>query len=253
MNLHATLAIYRCEMNRMRQTGFQNIASPIISTSLYFVVFGSALGSNMTPINGVSFGAFIVPGLIILTLITQCITDASFSIYVPRFSGTIYELLSAPVSVVEVLAGFIGAATTKSIIIGAIILVTARLYVSFEIAHPISMIGLLVLASVAFSLFGFILGLRADGFAQLQIVPQMIVSPLTVLGGTFYTIDMLPPFWRTVSLLNPLVYLVSGFRWAFFDVADVSVVASVGLTVGFLVTCICVIAWIFKAEHRLRP
>jgi ABC-2 type transport system permease protein len=253
MNLYAIRAIYMFEMNRMRRTMFQSVASPVISTSLYFIVFGSAIGSRMTAIDGVSYGAFIVPGLIMLSLLTQSVTNASFGVYLPRFTGTVYELLSAPVSWVEALLGFVGAAATKSIILGVVILATARIFVSFEIAHPVWMAGLLVLISVAFSLLGFILGLWADGFEQLQVVPLMILSPLTFLGGTFYSIDMLPPLWRTAALFNPVVYLVSSFRWAFYGVADVSVALSVGLTVGFLVACICVIAWIFKTGHRLRP
>lgn len=252
MNIYAISAIYRFEMNRMRRTLFQSIASPVLSTSLYFIVFGSAIGNRMTPIDGVSYAAFIVPGLILLTLLTQSVSNASFGIYLPRFTGTVYELLSAPISAVEVLLGFVGAAATKSIILGAVILATARFFVSFEIAHPLSMAGLLVLISVAFSLLGFIIGLWAEGFEQLQIAPLMIISPLTFLGGTFYSIDMLPAPWRTVALFNPVVYLVSSFRWSFYGVADVSVAISVGMMIAFVAACIGVIAWIFKTGRRLR-
>jgi ABC-2 type transport system permease protein len=252
MNLHAVRAIYLFELKRTWRTLFQSIASPVLSTSLYFIVFGSAIGSRMTNIDGVSYGAFIVPGLIMLTLLTESISNASFGIYLPRFTGTIYELLSAPVSVAEVLLGYVGAAATKSVILGLIILVTARAFVSFDIVHPIWMTAFLALISITFSLFGFILGIWADGFEKLQIVPLMVISPLTFLGGTFYSISMLPPLWRTVALFDPIVYLVSGFRWAFYGRADISIAISMGLTVGFLLLCVAAIAWIFKTGYRLR-
>lgn len=252
MNRHAIRAIYMFELARTWRTILQSIATPVISTSLYFVVFGSAIGSRMAAIDGVSYGAFIVPGLIMLTLLTESISNASFGIYMPRFTGTIYELLSAPISVAEVLIGYVGAAATKSIVLGFIILATARLFVPFEIAHPVWALSFLVLISVTFSLFGFILGVWADSFEKLQIVPLMIVTPLTFLGGTFYSIEMLPPVWQTVALFNPVVYLVSGFRWAFYGVADVDVALSLGMTVGFLLACTLAIAWIFKTGYRLR-
>jgi ABC-2 type transport system permease protein len=252
MNIHAVRAIYGFEMSRMWRTMFQSIASPVISTSLYFIVFGSAIGSRMATIDGIPYGAFIIPGLVMLQLLTQSISNASFGIYLPRFTGTIYEILSAPVSVIEVLLGYVGAAASKSIILGLTILVTARLFVSFEIAHPIWMLTFLVLTSVAFSLFGFVLGVWADGFERLQIVPLMVITPLTFLGGTFYSINMLPPFWQTVSLFNPVVYLVNGFRWSFYGVADVNVGISLAMTLAFLVACTAVIAWIFHTGHRIR-
>ena len=252
MNFHAVRAIYGFEMGRMWRTMFQSIASPVISTSLYFIVFGSAIGSRMATIDGIAYGAFIIPGLVMLQLLTQSITNASFGIYLPRFTGTIYELLSAPVSVVEILLGYVGAAATKSIILGVIILVTARLFVTFEIAHPFWMLAFLVLTSVAFSLFGFVLGIWADGFERLQIVPLMVITPLTFLGGTFYSINMLPPFWQTVSLFNPVVYLVNGFRWSFYGVADVNVGVSLAMTVLFLIACTAVILWLFRTGHRIR-
>ncbi len=252
MNFHAIRAIYMFEMARTWRTIFQSIASPVISTSLYFIVFGSAIGSRMSTIDGISYGAFIVPGLIMLALLTESISNASFGIYLPRFTGTIYELLSAPVSVVEALLGYVGAAASKSIVLGVIILATARIFVPFEIVHPFWVLALLVLISVTFCLFGFSLGVWADGFEKLQIVPLMIISPLTFLGGTFYSVDMLPPFWRGVALLNPIVYLVNGFRWAFYDVADVSFAISLGMTIGFMVLCVGVLAWIFKTGYRLR-
>jgi ABC-2 type transport system permease protein len=252
MNIHAVRAIYSFEMGRMWRTMFQSIASPVISTSLYFIVFGSAIGSRMTTIDGVPYGAFIIPGLVMLQLLTQSISNASFGIYLPRFTGTIYELLSAPISVIEVLIGYVGAAASKSIILGLIILATARLFVSFDIAHPFWMLTFLVLTSVAFSLFGFVLGIWADGFEKLQIVPLMVITPLTFLGGTFYSIHMLPPFWQTVSLFNPVVYLVNGFRWSFYGVADVNVGISLAMTLAFLVGCTAVIAWIFHTGYRVR-
>jgi len=252
MNLHAVRAIYSFEMGRMWRTMFQSIASPVISTSLYFIVFGSAIGSRMSTIDGVPYGAFIIPGLVMLQLLTQSITNASFGIYLPRFTGTIYELLSAPISIVEMLLGYVGAAASKSIILGLIILVTARLFVSFDVAHPFWLLTFLVLTSVAFSLFGFVLGIWADGFEKLQIVPLMVITPLTFLGGTFYSIHMLPPFWQTVSLFNPVVYLVNGFRWSFYGIADVNVGISLAMTLAFLVGCTAVIAWIFHTGYRVR-
>jgi ABC-2 type transport system permease protein len=252
VNLYAIRAIYAFEMHRTWRTIFQSIASPVISTSLYFVVFGSAIGSRVAMIDGIPYGAFIVPGLIMLAILTESVSNASFGIYLPRFTGTIYELLSAPVSVVEALLGYVGAAATKSVLLGAIMLATARIFVPFEIVHPAWMIAFLILISVTFSLFGFVLGIWADGFEKLQIVPAMIISPLTFLGGTFYSIDMLPPFWRGVALFNPAVYLVNGFRWTFYDVADVSFSVSLAITVGFMVGCTGVIAWMFKTGYRLR-
>jgi ABC-2 type transport system permease protein len=252
MNFYAVRAIYAFEMARTWRTLFQSIASPVISTALYFIVFGSAIGSRMSAIDGVAYGAFIVPGLILLAILTESISNASFGIYLPRFTGTIYELLSAPVSAFEALLGYVGAAASKSVILGIIILATARIFVSFEIVHPFWMVGFLVLISVTFCLFGFILGVWADGFEKLQIVPLMIISPLTFLGGTFYSVDMLPPFWRGVALINPIVYLVNGFRWAFYDVADVAVAISFAMTLAFMAVCVAIIAWIFKTGYRLR-
>ena len=252
MNVHAVRAIFKFEMGRTWRTIFQSIASPVISTSLYFVVFGSAIGGRMTMIDGISYGAFIVPGLMMLTLLTQSISNASFGIYLPRFTGTIYELLSAPVSVVEALLGYVGAAAAKSVILGLIILATARLFVDFDVMHPVWMVMFLVLTSFTFSLFGFILGVWADGFEKLQIVPLMIITPLSFLGGTFYSIRMLPPFWQTVTLFNPVVYLVNGFRWSFYGSSDVSVTISLGMTLLFLAACLGVITWIFKTGYRLR-
>ena len=230
----------------------QSIASPVISASLYFVVFGSAIGSRMAEIDGISYGAFIVPGLIMLALLTESISNASFGIYMPKFSGTIYEILSAPISYVEVVIGYVGAAATKSIILGLLILATARFFVSFEISHPLWMLFFLVLTAVTFSLFGFIIGILADGFEKLQIVPMMIVTPLAFLGGSFYSISMLPPLWQKIALFNPVVYLISGFRWSFYGVSDVNVAISVGMTLVFLVLCLTVIWWIFKTGYRLK-
>ena len=252
MNFHAVKSIYTFEISRTLRTLFQSIASPVLSTALYFIVFGSAIGGRMTDIDGVSYAAFIVPGLIMLTVLTESVSNSSFGIYLPRFSGTIYELLSAPVSVVEALLGYVGAAATKSVVIGLIILATARLFVSFHVEHPMWMLMFLALTAVAFSLFGFILGVWADGFEKLQIVPLMVISPLTFLGGTFYSIDMLPPLWRTVALFNPIVYLVSGFRWSFYGKGDVAVEVSFGMTLVFLAVCLAIIAWIFKTGYRLR-
>ena len=252
MNLHAIRAIYLFEMARTWRTLMQSIASPVISTSLYFVVFGSAIGSRMVEIDGISYGAFIIPGLIMLMLLNESISNASFGIYMPKFSGTIYEVLSAPVSYVEVVLGYVGAAASKSIILGLLILATSRLFVDFGIEHPFAMLFFLVLTAVTFSLFGFIIGIWADGFEKLQIIPMMIVTPLTFLGGTFYSVNMLPPFWQTVTLFNPVVYLISGFRWAFYGVADVNVAVSLGMTVMFMLLCLTTIWWIFKTGYRLK-
>jgi ABC-2 type transport system permease protein len=252
MNIYAIRAIYLFEMHRMWRTLMQSVASPVISTSLYFVVFGSAIGSHMVSIDGVSYGAFIVPGMIMLALLTQSISNASFGIYMPRFTGTIYEIHSAPISYVEIVIGYVGAAASKSIILGTIMLVTARLFVPFNIAHPAWMVGFLVLTCVTFSLFGFIIGIWADGFEKLQVIPLMVVTPLTFLGGSFYSINMLPDFWRAVTLFNPVVYLVSGFRWSFYGVADVSVDVSLGMTVLFLALCMIAVRWIFKTGYRLK-
>ena len=252
MNIHAIKSIYIFELARTWRTLLQSIASPVISTSLYFVVFGSAIGARMAEIDGVTYGAFIVPGLIMLTILTESISNASFGIYMPRFTGTIYEVLSAPISPLEIVIGYVGAAATKSIVLGTIILVTARLFVDFSILHPVWMITFLVLTSVTFSLFGFVIGIWADGWEKLQIVPMMIVTPLAFLGGSFYSISMLPPFWQTVTLLNPVVYLVSGFRWSFYGVSDVDVGISLAMTLVFLVLCLSVIWWIFRTGYRLK-
>ena len=252
MNIYAIRAIYLFELGRSLRTLFQSLASPVISTSLYFVVFGSAIGSRMHAIDGVSYGAFIVPGLIMLAVLTESTANASFGIYMPRFTGTVYELLSAPVSAIEAVIGYVGAAATKSVVLGLVIALTARLFVPYGIIHPFWALAFLVLTSVSFSLFGFILGLWADGFEKLQVVPMMIITPLTFLGGTFYSITMLPKAWQTVSLFNPIVYLVNGFRWAFYNQADVSLVFSVGMIVGFMAVCLGIIAWIFKTGWRLR-
>jgi ABC-2 type transport system permease protein len=248
----AIRAIYFFEMARFRRTLLQSIVSPVLSTSLYFVVFGAAIGSRIAAIDGVSYGAFIVPGLIMLSVLTQSISNASFAIFFPKFSGTIYEVLSAPVSYIEVVVGYVGAAASKSILLGLIILATARLFVTFNIDHPFWMLSFLILTAVTFSLFGFIIGIWADGFEKLQLVPLLIITPLTFLGGSFYSIDMLPPFWRTVTLFNPVVYLVSGFRWSFFGRSDVSVGISLAMTAAFLVLCLAVIWWIFRTGYRLR-
>jgi ABC-2 type transport system permease protein len=252
MNLHAVKAIYAFEMSRAFRTVMQSIISPVLSTSLYFVVFGAAIGSRMAEIDGVSYGAFIVPGLIMLQLLMQSIANASFGIYFPRFTGTIYELLSAPISPLEIVLGYVGAAATKSIILGLIILGTAALFVPLHIAHPFWMLAFLVLTAVTFSLFGFIIGIWADGFEKLQIIPLLIVTPLTFLGGTFYSVNMLPPFWQTVTLFNPVVYLISGFRWSFFEISDVNVVVSLSMTVLFLLVCLAVIWRIFSTGYRLK-
>jgi ABC-2 type transport system permease protein len=252
MNLRAVRAIYTFEMARAQRTLMQSIVSPVVSTSLYFVVFGAAIGSRITEIEGVSYGAFIVPGLIMLMLLTQSVANASFGIYFPRFTGTIYELLSAPISPIEIVIGYVGAAASKSIILGLIILATAWMFVPIHIVHPFWMIAFLVLTAVTFSLFGFILGLWADGFEKLQIVPLLIITPLTFLGGSFYSINVLPPFWQKVTLFNPVVYLVSGFRWSFFGLADVGVGLSLAMAMLFLAICLAVVGWIFKTGYRLK-
>ena len=252
MNTHAVRAIYGFEMARWRRTLLQSVVSPVISTALYFVVFGAAIGSAISAIDGVPYGAFIVPGLLMLSLLTQSISNASFGIYFPRFSGTIYEILSAPVSPLEIVLGYVGAAATKSIILGAIILATAALFVPLRIEHPTVMVLFLVLTAVTFSLFGFLIGIWADGFEKLQLIPLLIITPLTFLGGSFYSIDMLPPFWRTVSLFNPVVYLVSGFRWSFFGRADVEVGVSLAMTLAFLAACLVAITWLFRTGYRLK-
>lgn len=252
MNLPAIRAIYLFEMARAWRTLAQSLAAPVISTSLYFIVFGSAIGSRMTQVEGISYAAFIIPGLTMLSLLTESISNASFGIYMPRFSGTIYEVLSAPISFVEIVCGYVGAAASKSVVLGAVILLTARVFVRYEIAHPIWMLTFLVLTSVTFSLFGFIIGLWADGFQKLQLVPMLIVTPLTFLGGSFYSIDMLPPFWQKVTLVNPVVYLVSAFRWSFYDRSDVNVYVSAFMTMVFLVACLIVVRWLINSGYRLK-
>jgi ABC-2 type transport system permease protein len=252
MNLYGIKAIYLFEMARTWRTLMQSIASPVLSTSLYFIVFGSAIGSRMASIDGVSYGAFIVPGLIMLSILTESISNASFGIYMPKFSGTIYEMLSAPVSFIEVLAGYVGAAASKSVMLGSIILVTARLFVPFEILHPIAMFGFLILTSVTFSLLGFAIGIWADSWEKTSIVPMMIVTPLTFLGGSFYSLSMLPPLWQKITLFNPVVYLINGFRWSFYGKADVNVVLSVSMTFGFMLLCLGIIAWMFKTGYKLK-
>lgn len=252
MNVHAIKAIYYFELARTGRTLMQSIASPVISTSLYFVVFGAAIGARMVEIDGISYGAYIIPGLIMLMLLNESISNASFGIYMPRFTGTIYEVLSAPVSTFEVVTGYVGAAATKSIILGLLILATARLFVSYEIAYPFIMFGFLVLTALSFSLFGFIIGIWADTFENLQTIPLMILTPLTFLGGTFYSIHMLPQPWQTLSLFNPVVYLVSGFRWSFYGVSDVNVLISLAMILLFLAACLVTIWWIFKTGYRLK-
>ena len=252
MNLHAIRAIYLFEMARTWRTLLQSIAAPVISTSLYFVVFGSAIGSRMAMIDGVSYAAFIVPGLIMLAVLTQSISNASFGIYMPKFAGTIYEVLSAPVSALEIVIGYVGAAASKSIVLGLLILATARLFVDFSVAHPLWMLAFLVLTSVTFSLFGFVIGVWADGFEKLQTVPVMIVTPLAFLGGSFYSIHMLPPLWQQVTLFNPVVYLVSAFRWSFYGVADVGVGISLAMTAVFMLLCLGAIAWIFRTGYKIK-
>jgi ABC-2 type transport system permease protein len=252
MNTHAIRSIYRFEMARTFRTLTQSIASPVLSTSLYFVVFGTAIGSRMGAIGGVSYGAFIIPGLIMLSLLNESISNASFGIYLPKWSGTIYELLSAPVSYFEVVLGYVGAAATKSVLLGLLILITARLFVPYQIMHPFWMVGFLLLTAVTFSLFGFIIGLWADDFQKLQVVPLMVVTPLTFLGGAFYSISMLPPLWQKITLFNPVVYLISGFRWSFYGVADVNIFVSLGMTIGFMGLCLLVVWWIFRTGYKLR-
>lgn len=252
MNYYGIWAIYSFEMKRTWRTLLGSVASPVISTSLYFVVFGAAIGSRMGDIEGVSYGAFIIPGLIMLTLLTQSISNASFGIYMPKFSGSIYEVLSAPVSYLEIVIGYVGAAATKSVILGLLILVTARLFVDYQIDHPFIMFGFLVLTALTFSMFGFIIGIWADGFEKLQLIPMMIVTPLAFLGGSFYSINMLPPIWQKITLFNPVVYLISGFRWSFYGVADVNVFISLGMIMLFLAACLAIVWWIFRTGYKLR-
>ena len=252
MNLHAIRAIYLFEMARTGRTLFQSIVSPVLATSLYFVVFGAAIGARIPQVEGISYGAFIVPGLTMMTLLTQSVSNASFGIYFPRFTGTIYELLSAPVSFYEILLGYVGAAATKSVLIGLIVLATAALFVPLQIDHPLWMIAFLLLTAITFSLLGFIIGVWADGFEKLQFVPLLVITPLTFLGGTFYSLDVLPPFWHTVSLFNPVVYLISGFRWSFYSISDVGVGISLAMTLVFLAICLVVVWWIFKTGYRLK-
>ena len=252
MNFHAVRAIYVFEMARTFRTLLQSIAAPVISTSLYFIVFGSAIGSHMTQIDGVSYGSFIVPGLVMLAILTESISNASFGIYLPKFTGTIYEVLSAPISAIEIVVGFVGAAATKSLMLGLVMLATARLFVDFSILHPVWMLGFLILTSVTFSLFGFIIGVWADGFEKLQIIPTMVITPLTFLGGSFYSISMLPPIWQKITLFNPVVYLISGFRWSFFGTSDVGVEFSLAATLGFMALCLTGIVWIFRTGYRIK-
>jgi ABC-2 type transport system permease protein len=251
-NGHGVWAIYRFEMARALRTVWQSLVTPVITTSLYFVVFGSAIGSRMTEIDGIAYGAFIVPGLIMLSLFTQSIFNASFGIYFPKFTGTIYELLSAPVSPLEIVIAYVGAAATKSAVLGLIILATAALFVPLKILHPVEMLGFLILVSTTFSLFGFIIGIWANGFEQLQMIPMLVVTPLTFLGGSFYSIDMLPPVWRTITLFNPVVYLISGFRWTFYGSGDVGIGVSLAATLGFLLVCLAIVGWIFRTGYRLK-
>ena len=252
MNRHSILAIYRFEMARTLRTLAQSIAAPVLSTSLYFIVFGSAIGSRMGQIDGVGYGAYIIPGLVMLSLLSESISNAAFGIYMPKWSGTIYELLSAPVSWVEVLLGYVGAAATKSVVLGLLILATARLFVDYRIEHPAWMLGFLLLTAVTFSLFGFIIGLWADSFQKLQVVPLLVVTPLTFLGGAFYSIAMLPPLWQKVTLFNPVVYLISGFRWSFYGVADVHIAVSTGMTLALMAACLAVVAWVFRTGYKIR-
>lgn len=252
MNINAIRAIYRTEMARMMRTVVQSIVAPVLSTSLYFVIFGAAIGSRITEIDGVGYGAFIVPGLIMLSIMTESISNSSFAIYFPKFTGTIFELLSAPISFVEVVIGYVGAAASKSVVIGLIILGTAHFFVDLHIAHPFIMLLFLVLISVSFSLFGFILGVWADGWEKLTIVPVLVIMPLTFLGGTFYSISMLPPAWQTISLFNPVVYLISGFRWAFYENSDVAIELSLAMVSGFLLLCLLTVRWIFKSGYKIR-
>jgi ABC-2 type transport system permease protein len=251
-NRHGVWAIYRFEMARALRTLWQSLAAPVITTSLYFVVFGAAIGSRISEVDGVAYGAFIVPGLIMLALFTGSISNASFGIYFPKFTGTIYELLSAPVSTLEIVLAYVGAAATKSVVLGLVILATAALFVPIRIEHPLWMVAFLLLTSVTFSLFGFIIGVWAKGFEQLQFIPMLVITPLTFLGGAFYSIDMLPPAWRTVTLFNPVVYLISGFRWSFYGTADVGVGVSLAATLGFLLLCLLAVGWIFRTGYRLK-
>jgi len=252
MNVHAIRAIYKFEMARTFRTLMQSIASPVLSTSLYFVVFGAAIGSRMGEVGGVSYGAFIIPGLIMLALLNESTSNASFGIYLPKWSGTIYELLSAPVSPIEVVIGYVGAATTKSIILGILILVTARVFVPYEIAHPLWMVVFLLLTAMTFSLFGFVIGLWADDFQKLQVIPLLVITPLTFLGGAFYSINMLPTIWQKITLFNPVVYLISGFRWSFYGTSDVNVVVSAAMTLVFLALCLAAVYWVFKTGYKLK-
>ncbi len=252
INAEAVRTLFAFEMSRWRRTLMQSIISPVLSTSLYFVVFGAAIGSRISQVEGVSYGAFIVPGLMMMLILTQSTANASFGIYFPRFTGTIYEILSAPVSAVEIVLGYVGAAATKSVILGLIVLATASFFVEVRIAHPFWMLGFLVLTSITFSLFGFIIGLWAEGFEKLQLVPLLVITPLSFLGGTFYSLDMLPPFWKAVTLLNPIVYLISGFRWSFYEISDVSVGVSLMMTFAFLLVCVGIIGLVFKTGYRLK-
>ncbi|MCW8846682.1 MAG: ABC transporter permease [Gammaproteobacteria bacterium] len=252
MNLYGIRAIYLFEMHRAWRTLMQSLATPVISTSLYFVVFGSAIGSRMAQVDGVSYGAFIIPGLVMLALLTESVSNASFGIYMPRYNGTIYEVLSAPISFVEILIGYVGAAASKSIVLGFVILLTARLFVDYEIQHPVWMVGFLVLTAVTFCLFGFVIGIWADTWEKLQVVPILVVTPLAFLGGSFYSISILPPLWQKITLFNPVVYLISGFRWSFYGVSDVSPAISLGMTMMFMLLCLVVIGWIFKTGYRLK-
>jgi len=253
MNLNGVRAIYKFEMNRTRRTLMQSVVSPVLSTSLYFIVFGTAIGSRMGEIDGISYGAFIIPGLLMLSLLSESISNASFGIFFPKFSGTIYEVLSAPVSPFEIVAGYVGAAATKSLIIGALILLTARIFVDYSIAHPVWMLVFLLLTALTFSLFGFIIGVWANDFQQLQVIPLMVITPLTFLGGAFYSINMLPEPWQTLTLFNPVVYLINGFRWAFYGVADVHMGLSLGMTMLFLLICLTAVWWIFRTGYRIKP
>ena len=253
MNLYAIKAIYWFEMSRTVRTLMQSIAAPVLSTSLYFIVFGAAIGSRMGKIDGIEYGAFIIPGLIMLSLLNESISNASFGIYMPKFTGTIYEVLSAPMSYVEIIIGYVGAAATKSIILGLLILLTARLFVDYQISHPVYMLGFLILTALTFSLFGFILGVWADSFEKLNSVPMMIITPLTFLGGSFYSINMLPPLWQKITLFNPVVYLISGFRWSFYGVADVNILLSLGMILLFMLICLLTVRWMFKTGYKLKP
>jgi ABC-2 type transport system permease protein len=252
MNLYGIKAIYLYEMHRAWRTLMQSLATPVISTSLYFVVFGAAIGSRMAQVEGVSYGAFIIPGLVMLALLTESVSNASFGIYMPRYNGTIYEVLSAPVSFVEILIGYVGAAASKSIVLGFVILLTARLFVDYEIQHPVWMVGFLVLTALTFSLFGFVIGIWADTWEKLQVVPILVVTPLAFLGGSFYSISILPPLWQKITLFNPVVYLISGFRWSFYGISDVSPMISLGMTIVFMLMCLAAISWIFRTGYRLK-